>query len=323
MPAGTGATRDIRSVSAGETRRRTDGRRQGRVGAGGVGFGIRWFQDHLLPVIVILLGAALIIRFTHWVGGRRRRWIDEQMRDQIESGSVASEQLKRGRAVSEALEWAIVALTGFVAFILAFDHLGIPLTTLVAPATVVGIGLGFGAQQMVGDLLAGFFLLSEHQFAFGDVIRLSVPGQTTGITGTVEELTLRVTKLRTAQGELVVVPNSALRQVTNLSKDWSRAVIDIPVSVTEDLDAVTNLLHDVVKEMAADRRWSGLLLGEPVVAGVETIDVGYVQLRLIARTLPGRQFEVERELRLRAITALRAAGVVSPAAGDAASATSG
>ena len=272
--------------------------------------------------MVIVLGAGLLIRFTHWAGGRRRQWIDGQIKLQIESGSVASESLKRSRAVSEAVEWAIVALAGFVAFILCFDRLGIPLTTLVAPATVVGIGLGFGAQQMVGDLLAGFFLLSEHQFAFGDVIRLSVPGQTSGITGTVEELTLRVTKLRTAQGELVVVPNSALRQVTNLSKDWSRAVIDIPISVTEDLDVVTNLLREAVKSMAADAHWSDLLLGEPVVAGVETIDVGYVQLRLIARTLPGRQFEVGRELRLRAITALRAAGVVSPASGDPAGTTS-
>jgi small-conductance mechanosensitive channel len=273
--------------------------------------------------MVIVLGAGLIIRFTHWAGGRRRRWIDGQIKLQIESGSVASEALKRSRAVSEALEWSIVALAGFVAFILSFDRLGIPLTTLVAPATVIGIGLGFGAQQMVGDLLAGFFLLSEHQFAFGDVIRLSVPGQTTGITGTVEELTLRVTKLRTAQGELVVVPNSALRQVTNLSKDWSRAVVDIPVSVGEDLERVTGLLRDVVEGMAGDRRWSDLLLGEPVVAGVETIDVGYVQLRLIARTKPGRQFEVGRELRLRAVTALRAAGVVSPAAGEGAAASSG
>ena len=153
------------------------------------------------------------------------------------------------------------------------------------------------------------------------MIRLSVPGQTTGITGTVEELTLRVTKLRTAQGELVVVPNSALRQVTNLSKDWSRAVIDIPVSVTEDLAQVTGLLKEVVDAMTSEPPWRDLLLGEPVVAGVETIDVGYVQLRLIARTLPGRQFEVAREIRLRAATALRAAGVISPGVGDATAAT--
>ena len=267
---------------------------------------------------MLLLGAGLIVRFAHWVGARRRRWVDAQIRRQIESGEVASEGLKRSRAISEALEWVAVALAYFIAGVLALDRLGIPLTTLVAPATVVGIGLGFGAQQMVGDLLAGFFLFAEHQFAFGDVIRLSVPGQTVGITGTVEELTLRVTKLRTAQGELVVVPNSALRQVTNLSKDWSRAVIDIPVSVTEDLEQVTTLLKDVVGAMAADPRWSDLLLGAPVVAGVETIDVGYVQLRLIARTLPGRQFEVAREIRLRAATALRTAGITSPSMGESA-----
>jgi small conductance mechanosensitive channel len=265
---------------------------------------------------VLLLGAGLLVRFAHWFGARRRHWIDGQIRGQIESGSVASEGLKRSRAVSEAVEWTVVALTYFIAAILSLDRLGIPLTTLVAPATVIGIGLGFGAQQMVGDLLAGFFLFAERQFAFGDVIRLSVPGQLTGITGTVEELTLRVTKVRTAQGELVVVPNSALRQVTNLSKDWSRAVIDIPVAVTEDLGQVTALLREVVAGMAADPDWTDLLLGDPVVAGVETIDVGYVQLRLIARTLPGRQFEVAREIRLRAATALRSAEIASPSIGD-------
>jgi small conductance mechanosensitive channel len=264
---------------------------------------------------VLLLGAGLVVRFAHWSGQRRRRWIDIQIRRQIEAGAVASEALKRSRAISEAVEWSAVALTYFVVAILVFDRLGIPLTTLVAPATVIGIGLGFGAQQMVGDLLAGFFLFAEHQFAFGDVIRLSTPGQTTGITGTVEELTLRVTKLRTQQGELVVVPNSALRQVTNLSKEWSRAVIDIPVAVTEDLELVTRTLKDVVEAMADDPAWSGLILGDPVVAGVESIDVGYVQLRLIARTLPGRQFEVAREIRLRASIALRSAGIASPGVG--------
>ena len=101
------------------------------------------------------------------------------------------------------------------------------------------MAIGFGAQQVVGDVLAGFFLFAERQFGVGDLIRLSMPGQTTGVSGTVEELTLRVTKLRSAQGDLIVVPNSALRQVTNLSKDWSRVVIDIPIPAEEDLDRVT------------------------------------------------------------------------------------
>jgi small conductance mechanosensitive channel len=270
----------------------------------------------LLPALLLLLGAGLVVRLAHWSGGTRRRAIDTTIKTMIESGLVASESAKRSRAVSQAVEWVVVALTYFVAGILALKLLGLPLTTLVAPATVVGIGLGFGAQQMVGDLLSGFFLFAEHQFAFGDLIRLSVPGPQTGMTGTVEELTLRVTKIRTAEGELVVVPNSALRQVTNLSKDWSRVIIDIPVEVGEDLAHVTGLLRDVLDEMARQDRWRDLILGEPVVAGVESIEVGYVQLRLIARTLPGRQFEVAREIRLRAATTLRAAGVLSPSMGD-------
>jgi len=268
--------------------------------------------------VVILLGAGLIVRLAHWAGAVRRRDLDTRIKKAIESGLVASEGAKRSRALSEAIEWVVVALTFFLAAILVLERLGLPLTTLVAPATVIGIGLGFGAQQLVGDLLAGFFLFAEHQFAFGDVIRLSMPGQNTGITGTVEEITLRVTKLRTAQGELVIVPNSALRQVTNLSKDWSRAVIDIPVPVDEDLEQVTGLLREVIDAIANDDHWRTLILGEPVVAGVESIEVGYVQLRLIARTLPGRQFEVGREIRLRAATALRSAGITSPPIGDSA-----
>ena len=102
---------------------------------------------------MLVLGTWLLVRFAHWVGSRRRAWIDTQIRRQIESGLVASESLKRSRAVSEAVEWAVVALASFIVAIVALDRLGIPLTTLVAPATVIGIGLGFGAQQMVGDLL--------------------------------------------------------------------------------------------------------------------------------------------------------------------------
>jgi moderate conductance mechanosensitive channel len=191
----------------------------------------------------------------------------------------------------------------------------------VAPATVAGVAIGFGAQQLVGDLLAGFFLFAEHQFGIGDLIRLSLPGQLTGITGTVEELTLRVTKIRSQQGELIVVPNSALRQVTNLSRDWSRVVLDVPIPVDEDLEKVIQLITDVAAKMAAEPAWSSVILGDPVMAGVQTIEVGYVQLRLLVRTLPGRQFEVNRELQLRVVLALQDAGIRIP--GASADSTSG
>jgi small conductance mechanosensitive channel len=177
---------------------------------------------------------------------------------------------------------------------------------------VIGVALGFGAQQMVGDILAGFFLFAERQFGVGDQVRLSMPGQLTGISGTVEQLTLRVTKLRTQQGEVIVVPNSALRQVTNLSKDWSRVVLDVPIPVEEDLEQVSHLVEDVAATMSGEPAWRDHILGQPVVAGVETIEVGYVQLRLLVRTLPGKQFDVGRELRLRIVLALKSHGIKTP-----------
>ena len=270
-----------------------------------------WLSNGLLPTLILILGGLLFVRFVQWVGARYRTNLDHQMRTSIEQGLVASEETKRSRAVAEVIEWSLITVTWIVVALLVIKQLGIPLTTLVAPATVAGVALGFGAQQVVGDLLAGFFLFSERQFGIGDLIRLSQPGSTAGVTGTVEELTLRVTKLRTASGEFVVVPNSALRQVTNLSKDWSRVVLDIPVAATEDLDRATSVLLEAANSMGEDPAWSSMLLGDPVVAGVETIEVGYVRLRLLVRTLPGRQFDVSRELRLRCSNRLRQAGIVT------------
>lgn len=264
-----------------------------------------WLVDRLLPTVVLLLGAGLVGRAVRFVAGRYRASLEVQAVETVKRGAVVPESTKRGRAVAQAGEWAVVSLVYFLAGLLGLRQLGVPLTSLVAPATVAGVAIGFGAQQVVGDVLAGFFLFSERQFGVGDVIRLSTPGQLTGITGTVEELTLRVTKLRSQQGELVIVPNGALRQVTNLSRDWSRAVVDIPVPVEEDLSKVMDLIRSVAAEMAADERWKDQIIGQPTLAGVETIEVGYFQLRLLVRTLPGRQFDVGRELRLRVVLALQ------------------
>jgi small-conductance mechanosensitive channel len=272
----------------------------------------QWLWQRGVPAVLFLLGAAIVVRLLRWASARYQATLAAEARAVIEAGGTLDEQSKRARAVAQALEWAVVSLLFFVAGILALRQVGIPLTSLVAPATVAGVAIGFGAQQLVGDLLAGFFLFAEHQFGIGDLVILSVPGAQTGVTGTVEELTLRVTKIRSQKGELIVVPNSSLRQVTNLSRDWSRVVLDIPIPVDEDLQKVIALIERVASDLAAEERWHALVLGDPVMAGVQTIEVGYVQLRLLVRTLPGRQFEVSRELRLRIAIALRDADVRSP-----------
>ena len=204
--------------------------------------------------------------------------------------------------------------------VLVLDRLGVPVTSLVAPAAIAGVALGFGAQRIVQDILAGFFIITERQYGFGDLIRISNLGATTGVTGTVESVTLRVTNLRTVDGEFVIIPNGQINQVTNLSRDWAAAVVDVPVPVTADIHRVTDILQSVGHGVYDDETLRPLMLDAPTVMGVERIEVDSFSIRVVARTLPGKQFVVSRALRARIAAALQTEGITLPPdvpAGDA------
>ena len=190
------------------------------------------------------------------------------------------------------------------------DILAIPVGSLVAPAAVIGAALGFGAQRIVQDLLSGFFIITEKQYGFGDLVQLTL-GSANDAMGTVEDVTLRVTKLRTPEGEMYTIPNGQIMKSLNLSKDWARAVVDIPVPTTADLDEVNELLHGVAEPRRRTRPSSDLLLDKPQLMGVESIELDTVNLRMVARTLPGKQFEVGRRLRHAGGGGLTRAGIVT------------
>jgi moderate conductance mechanosensitive channel len=190
------------------------------------------------------------------------------------------------------------------------NQLGMPVGSLVAPAAVLGAALGFGAQRIVQDLLSGFFLITEKQYGFGDLVELTVSSGGTAL-GTVEDVTLRVTKLRTSDGEMFTVPNGQIVKSLNLSKDWARAVIDIPVPTSADLNKVNDVLRNVSDSAMKDDALPDLLLDEPQLMGVESIQVDTINLRMVARTLPGKQFEVGRRLRALVVSGLRRAGIAT------------
>ena len=267
----------------------------------------RWARSDGLEIVLLTIGAVLVARFVHWVGGRFSSRANVAASAAVEAGVPIDERDKRRRAVVQAVERATVALSWFVTLFMVLLRLQVPVTSLVAPATVAGLAIGFGAQRVVGDLLSGFFLLSEDQYGVGDDVVIAQPNQLTA-TGTVEAISLRTTRLRTKNGDLVVIPNGGILQVTNRSRDWSRATVDVPVDLKADVDQAADVLRQVGAEMAGEDAWSGILLEAPSVAGVESIEVGYVNLRMVARTLPARTSEVSRELRRRAITALRTGG---------------
>jgi small conductance mechanosensitive channel len=266
-----------------------------------------WARSDGLLVLLYVVGAILLARLVSWASGRVIGRIDA--RDEANDALVRSEAEKHRHAVAQVVTWVTIVLIYCVATVLVVQHFGVPLAGLVAPATVAGVALGFGAQRIVQDILAGFFLIAERQYGFGDVVRITPLGASGAVTGTVEEVTLRVSRLRSPNGEVIIVPNGQVAHVTNLSRDWARAVIDVRVPVSADIGRVNEVLHDVGVEAYADEDLKRLLLDPPTVMGVESLQVDELQVRVVARTLPGKQFEVGRALRARIAVALRAAGV--------------
>ncbi len=274
-----------------------------------------WLAGRGLEIVLIVLGSVLLARFISWAGNRITSRIDA--RSTGGDVLVRSEAAKHRHSLTQVITWTLIVLVYAVAVFYVLDRLGVPVSGLVAPATVLGVGLGFGAQRIVGDVLAGFFLITERQYGFGDVVSINVVGGGDPAAGTVEDVTLRVTRLRSADGEVVTVPNGQIVKVVNLSRDWARAVVDVPVPTTADVTRVNEILREVGRHAFADAELRRLLLDEPSVMGVESIDLDQVNIRVVARTLPGRQFEVGRDLRARIVLAFRRAGLtLTPALPD-------
>jgi moderate conductance mechanosensitive channel len=268
----------------------------------------RWARGDLLVIVLLVLGAILLTRMADWLREKIIAHIDAQARETDEL--VRSEASKHRQVIAQVVTWGALAVIYVVTAVLIVQRLGVPLAGLVAPAALLSAALGFGLQRFVQDIGAGFFITGERQYGFGDVITIATAGVQQPVTGTVEDVTLRVTRLRTVSGEVITTPNGQIVQVTNLSRDWARAVIDVPVPATIDVSHVTEILRRVGEEAYSDDRLRKMLLDPPTVMGVEKIEVDTFSVRMVARTLPGIQFEVGRELRARVASAFRREGII-------------
>ncbi len=273
-----------------------------------------WARGSGLEIVLLVTGAILLTRLVTWLGARITDRIDANAQET--DALVRSEASKHRHALAQVITWATLVVIYCATAVAIVARFGIPVTSLVAPAAVAAVALGFGAQRIVQDILAGFFIITERQYGFGDLIRISVPSLPDPATGTVEDVTLRVTTVRTADGEVVITPNGQITQVTNLSRDWARAVVDVPVPAAVDVNQVSDLLRLVGEEAYKEPDLRQLLLDPPAVMGVQSIDVDHFQVRLVARTLPGKQFDVGRTLRARIAAGLLREGIHLPASLD-------
>ena len=231
-----------------------------------------------------------------------------------ERAIVAERRQQRVRALGSVLRSAASVTIFSIAGVVILGDLGINLAPLLASAGVVGIAVGFGAQNLVRDYLAGVFMLVEDQYGVGDVITVG------DATGTVETVTLRITRMRDVNGIVWHVRNGAIEKVGNESQGWARAVIDFPVPYAADLGTIRTILANAAESMWNEPVWRAVMLEKPEVWGAQEVTSTKVSMRIVVKTAPLRQWEVEREMRARVKAALDAAGIHPAADGPAADA---
>ena len=266
-------------------------------------FVVRWLLHRLIARVVRTMTERTGARHDDVDGSRAGRiWAQA-------TGQARARHQQRMATLGSLLRSVVTFVVGLIATLTVMDLVGIPLGPLLASAGVGGVALGFGAQSLVKDFLSGIFMILEDQYGVGDVI------DTGEAIGTVEEVSLRVTRLRDANGVTWYVRNGEVLRIGNLSQHRATAIIDMPVAYDEDVARVTEVLREAADRMAADPAWDGRLLDTPTVAGVESITGQTMTIRVLAETSPGDKIPVQRELRQRLKSAIDGAGIKAPPIG--------
>jgi small-conductance mechanosensitive channel len=245
------------------------------------------FSRHDAPKLIVVVLLAFI--FIRLLGAISRKLI--QLTDRNSGrGTVRVQQV---RTVVGVVHSAGVFIILFIAALQILPIFGINIAPLLASASIAGLAIGFGAQTLVKDVINGFFILVENQFEVGDTVKAA------GVQGTVEEITVRRTILRDADGTLHFVPNGQIQIVSNLTRDWSQVALHVAVDYSEDSDRVIKALRDVAQDLYNDPDYQGDLVAEPQVPGIERVTGQEVDYLMLIKVRPGRQYGVARELRRR------------------------
>ena len=254
---------------------------------------VRWRGDVLdflhtggPKVVVILIEAVVLI----WLVKIVSRRLHEFGESKALPGRIRSQQLKTLAGIVYSAGTVIIIFNALLQILPVF---GINIGPLLASAGVAGLAIGFGAQTLVKDVINGFFILMENQYEVGDVVRIS------GITGTVENMTLRKTLIRDDQGALSTIPNSSITLVSNLTRDWAQVALHVSVAYSEKSDRIIELLTQIGQDVRNDPQWSDVLVSDPQVPGIDKVSGDTVDYLMLVKTRPGTQYALTRELRKR------------------------
>ncbi len=270
--------------------------------------------DVLIGAPLALLGLVLLALFVRWV---LHRLVDRVVRraeggvlpdavgrlskvrrggahPSLTNAAIATtRRVQRAKTIGSLLKSIITGVVVAIFGTMVLDEIGVNIAPIIASAGIIGLALGFGAQSLVKDFLSGIFMILEDQYGVGDVIDVGEA------SGTVEAVSLRITRLRDVNGTVWYVPNGEIMRVGNMSQNWARTVLDISVSYGEDLARVRRVLQDVAHDLWEDEDYKSLVIEEPEVWGVESLGIDGVAVRVTLKTAPLEQWAVAREMRQR------------------------
>lgn len=266
---------------------------------------LNWTGDVAVTSIGTLIGLLLLL--LGWIIGR---WIIKRVRRTIASGRVSVDKLvavdadpaevalaakrreQRAQTISLVLNSALAVLVLVTAVVMILGAFGVPVGPLLASAGIVGVALGFGAQSLVKDVLSGTFMLIEDQYGVGDVVDLGPA------SGTVEDFGLRATRIRSLDGTVWHVPNGEITRVGNMTRIWSRALVEVRFAYDVDAEEARQAMLDAVTEASKDSdEIAEAVLDTPEVAGIESLEYNAIMLRLLVKTTPSMQWTVMRAVR--------------------------
>ncbi|WP_122816954.1 mechanosensitive ion channel family protein [Nocardioides pantholopis] len=253
---------------------------------------IRWVLHKLVDRLVARAEDGMFPQGVSRFAMRRTR-AEATMSEVGLAGAAATRRVQRAKTMGDLLKSIITGVLVAMFGTMVLSELGVNIAPIIASAGIIGLALGFGAQSLVKDYLSGIFMIFEDQYGVGDVVDVGEA------SGTIEAVTLRVTRLRDLNGTVWYVPNGEIMRVGNMSQNWSRAVIDVSVGYGEDLARVQRVLHDIAVDLWRDDDFRHLIIEEPEVTGVEMLAADAVHLRVLVKTLPLEQWAVGRELRQR------------------------
>lgn len=255
-----------------------------------------WLRHGLPRILVILIVAAILTRL---LGLFTRKLQEFSRRDALPSGLRAT-QLRTLASIVQSVGSFVIF---FFALLQILPIFNVDVKPFLASAGIVGLAIGFGAQTLVHDVINGFFIIIDNIYDLGDVVRIA------GVQGTVEQMSLRMTVLRDDTGALHSVPNSEIKIVSNMTRDWAQVALHVSVDYSESSDRVIQLLKEVGADLQGDPEYGKDIVGQPEVPGIERVSGSEVDYLMVVKCRPGRQYAVRRELSKRIKSSLQKNGV--------------